>query len=416
MKKKLIAFYTKQLNAYKKQVRSNTLSPEDADNAYAMIDELEALIDELKASEEDFTMDDVLAKIDERIAELKETMKEKTEPQPQPQENYLRSTNSLHDFATALRNGLNGGSFRREWAEHLATNGITITSGDEFGYLPDYVASRIADTWQHKFEWLTSLKRVNAKRYAIRYQSASQDSTSPDVRAKGHTAGGEKSDIALTMLAESLECQAIYARIKVDNQTIFNDDAGLVDYVVDSLATQMQYELHRAVLVGDGRLSTSPDKINSITAVARTTSDAFVTVATRDTTVEYIQDLRGLVDSINNEDGDEVFLFMTKADISAVQEFVYSAGGSVRYSSVEDLARQLGVARIISVNSALLPGTTGAPQAIAFCPSKYVVIGEEDVAFNTWKDWDYNQTGYIMERFLAGAPEKPEMGAVLLGA
>ena len=234
----------------------NALSPEEADKAYAMIDKLEAVIKEMEASEEEMTADDIMNAVRKEVEQLAETLKEKKQVDEgngdtgnTPAENYLRSTNALHDFAEALRTGLNGGSVKAVWGEHLAKNGITITSGDEFGYMPDYVVSRIEDTWKHKFEWLTSLKRVNAKRYAIRYQSTSQDSTSPDVRAKGHTAGNAKTDIALTMLAESLECQFIYARIKVDNLTIFNDDKGLIDYVIDAMATQMQYEIHRAVLL-----------------------------------------------------------------------------------------------------------------------------------------------------------------------
>ena len=420
MKKKLIAFYTKQLNAYKKQVRSNTLSESDADSAYAMIDELEALLKELEAAPEEFTMDDVLAKVDEKIAEIKETIKEKRDAGSgdeagAPAENYLRSTNSLHDFAEALRKGVNGGSFKQEWHNALHTNGITITSGDEFGYLPDYVASRIADLWQHKFEWLNSLKKVNAKRYAIRYQTTAQDSTSPDVRAKGHTAGNAKTDVAFTMIADSLECQALYARIKVDNETIFNDDKGLVDYVIDALATQMQYEIHRAVLVGDGRSGSSPDKVKSFTSVARASTDSFVTVSTRDSSnYQLIQQVRALVDDIENEDGEDIFLFMSKADITAIMEYQHTSTGSIRYDSVEDLARQLGVARIIATS--LCSSGSGNTQAIAFCPSKYVVIGQDAVSMNTWKDWDYNQTGYIMERFCAGAPEGLKMGAVLLGA
>lgn len=418
MKKKLIAFYTKQLNAYKKQVRSNSLSQEDADNAYAMIDELEALIKELEAAPEEFTMDDVIAKINEKIDELKEAMKEKQQGggAPAPAENYLRSTNSLHDFAEALRAGYEKRStVKAAWGEALRTNGITITSGDEFGYLPDYVKGKIQDAWQHKFEWLSSLKRVSAKRYAIRYQTTDQDSTSPDVRAKGHTAGNAKTDVSFTMLAKSLECQFVYGKIKIDNETSFNDDAGLVDYVVDALTTQMQSEINRAVLVGDGRLSTSPDKIKKIDAIARSTSDAFVTVTTRDASnFSLIEDLRTLCDSVRNEDGEDVFLFMSKADLTAVSKHIYATGGDVRYDSTEEMARQLGVTKIIPSKLLGADKTTYTYQAIALCPSKYVLIGEDSVSFKTWEDMDYNVTGYRMERALAGAPEGLEMGAVML--
>ena len=420
----MLRLFKKMRDNYRSQLSvrgENALSQEDADKAYAMIDELEATIKDLEAAEDEKTAEDILAAVDEKIKQFAETLKEKQQVNEgngdtgnTPAENYLRSTNALHDFAEALRTGLNGGSVKAVWGEHLAKNGITINSGDEFGYMPDYVVSRIEDTWKHKFEWLNSLKRVNAKRYAIRYQTTSQDSTSPDVRAKGHTAGNAKTDIALTMLAESLECQYIYARIKVDNLTIFNDDKGLIDYVIDAMATQMQYEIHRAVLVGDGRSGSSPDKINSIVSIARAASDSFVTVTTRDAAnFSLIEDYRALVDSIDNEDGADIILFCSKADLTALCQHIYATGGDIRYDSMEDIARQLGVTKIITTNLVGSDNQTYTYQAIALCPSKYVVIGEDAVAVNTWKDWDYNQTGYIMERAIAGAPEGMKMGAVM---
>jgi len=420
MKEKQIALYKRMRDNYRSQLNQrgeNALSPEDADKAYAMIDELDALIKDLEAAPEEFTMKDVEAKVDEKIAELKETFKEKQQGggAPTPAENYLRSTNSLHDFAEALRAGYEKRStVKAAWGEALRTNGITITSGSEFGYLPDYVKGKIQDAWQHKFEWLNSLKRVSAKRYAIRYQTTDQDSTSPDVRAKGHTAGNAKTDVAFTMLAKSLECQFIYGKIKIDNETKFNDDAGLVDYVVDALTTQMQYEINRAVLVGDGRSSSSPDKIKKIDAIARSTSDAFVTVTTRDSNNAFIEDLRTLCDSVRNEDGEDVFLFISKADLTALCKHIYAAGGDVRYDSTEEMARQLGVTKIITSKLLGADKATYTYQAIAFCPSKYVMIGEDTVSFKTWEDMDYNVTGYRMERALAGAPEGLEMGAVML--
>lgn len=417
----MIRIFKKMRDNYRSQLSvrgENALSQEDADKAYAMIDELEATIKDLEAAEDEKTAEDILNAVDEKIKQFAETLKEKTQSggAPTPAENYLRSTNSLHDFAEALRAGYEKRStVKAAWGEALRTNGITITSGDEFGYLPDYVKGKIQDAWQHKFEWLNSLKRVSAKRYAIRYQTTDQDSTSPDVRAKGHTAGNVKTDVAFTMLAKSLECQFVYGKIKIDNETKFNDDAGLVDYVVDALTTQMQYEINRAVLVGDGRSSSSPDKIKKIDAIARSTSDAFVTVTTRDASNNaLIEDLRTLCDSVRNEDGEDVFLFMSKADLTALCKHIYATGGDVRYDSIEEMARQLGVTKIITSKLLGADKATYTYQAIAFCPSKYVMIGEDTVSFKTWEDMDYNVTGYRMERALAGAPEGLEMGAVML--
>lgn len=420
MKKAVVNYLMKQKALLKKQVErrgENALSPEDADNAYALIDEVEATIKEIEAAPEAATFEDVMKAMEAKMAEFAEAMREKanTEPKQQPAENYLHSENSLHDFADSLRDGMRGGSFRSSWGKKLSANGVTITSGDEFGYMPDYVVGRIEDKFLRRYPWLADLKWVNAKRYAIRYQSADQNSTSPDVRAKGHTPGNAKTDNAFTMVAESLECQAIYAKIMIDNITVFNDDKGLIDYVIETLGDQMVYETQRAVLVGDGRLSTSPDKINSIVSVGRATTDAFVTVTSRDSSnYELIEQLREMVDSINNEAGEDVYVFLSKSDITEIAKFIYTSGSAVRYTPIEDIAAMIGATKIFP--SALVGADANdfTYQAIAFCPSKYVMIGQQDYKLDTWQDYVNNQAGYRLEKFTAGAPEGLLMGAALL--
>lgn len=413
-----IELLKKQRELYRAQVArrgENALSPEDSAAAYEMIDALTAAIAEAEAAPENVTKEELADIIQGKLDEFKEAAAEKTaaETEPAPAENYLHSENSLKDFAGSIREGLQGVSFRKSWGDKLRTNGVTITSGDEFGYLPDYVVGKIEDMWQHRFPWLQKVKKVNAKRYAIRYQTTGQDSTSPDVRAKGHTAGGTKTDNVFTMLAESVETQAIYAKIMIDNITIWNDDKGLVDYIIDALGTQMVYEMHRAILVGDGRLSTSPDKINSIDPIARTTSDNWVTVSQRDSSnYQLIQDLRAMVDNVDNEMGEEIILFLSKEDKTAVAEYLHATGGSYRYSTDAEIAAQLGVSEIYTT-PLLGSANTYDYQAIAFMPEKYVLIGQDDYKLDTWQNYENNTTGYRLEKFAGGAPEGLKMGAVM---
>lgn len=345
------------------------------------------------------------------IEEMLKAVNEKNEigkQKPKPMnENYLAGKNAVHDFAQALRSE----NFAKNWNARLSENGITITGGDEFGYMPDYVKGRIQDLVKKSFPWLQMLNYVNAKAYVIRTEETDMDSSNPDNLGKGHKKGETKAENAYALVAAELNAKPIYTLIYVDNIDDYNDE-GLIDYVLDRLIRDLNAGIAKAVLIGDGRSSGTPDKrISSISAIARSTTDSFVTVSTHSAGAELITEARALTDAISNDDGGDIILLASKADITEMETVKFGTNSSTQYQSKEQLAGQLGVSAIF--DSSWL-GSDKTYRMIAFVPSKYIMIGDRDaMGVKTWEVYETNKQGFRGEVYKAGAVEGLKSASVL---
>lgn len=422
MKKTLVKFVKNEMKRYRELLVSNTLSPEDKTSVSEHLAELETILSEAEASDDEKTaidaLKEMLAKTEEKIAAIAEKVSE--EPQPVPAEdqirNYLATEEAKKDFGRVIRNSYrNHTDFNEAWVAHVSgkysTNAITLTNG-EFGTLyPEVVKSKIHDLWNADTNWLTMLKNTRAKVYGVRYTSQSQDST--DVRAKGHVKGATKTAQSVTIDSFKIEPQMVYKMIPVDRITEFYDDGALVDFIFDELHRQFRYEIARCVLVGDGRQNNDPDKISSFTPIGRTTTDAWVTVAGRDANVTLVEDLVALSENIKNKAENEIILVISENDLNVLRRRVYGSGGTVQYTSREDVAEQLGVSRIVT-SDLVGSANTYSYQAIMFAAGLYATVGDfENPTYETFHDFFTNQDFHRLEFPVGGAPEGLKMGAVL---
>lgn len=421
MKKTLAKLVKNEQKRYQQLLVSNTLSPEDKTAVSEHLTELGNILAEVEAAEEEGTALDTLKKMIEATEEKIKAIAEKIEEQPAaPVANalgdYLKSEGAKRDFGRVIRNSiLRHTDFNEDWRSHLEgkkfENAITLTNGEYGTLYPEVVKSRIHDLWNADTNWLTMLHNTNAKVYGVRYTSQSQDST--DVRAKGHQKGATKTAQSVTIDSFKIEAQMVYKMIPIDRITEFYDDGALVDFVVDELFRQFKYEVARCVLVGDGRLGTDPDRITSFSPVGRTTTDAFVTVAGRNSSVTLVEDLVALSENIGNKEENDIILVISENDLNILRRRVYGSGGTVQYASREEVAEQLGVARIVTsplVGSA----NTYTYQAIMFAPALYATVGDVlNPKYETFHDFFTNQDYHRMEFPIGGAPEGLKMGAVL---
>lgn len=410
MKQIFLQYLKNQLAQNEKLRASNSIAEEDRAILDAQVEGLneviglieaeedavvsQEMVDELKASLE--TLSESVQAIKERINIEK---KEEETDMELENKNYLASSNSIHDFAQALRNSKNGDEFAKNWAEVLKTNGITITGNMEEAYLPEAVKGRIQSAWDTNAAWLDKLTHTGAKRFYCRYNTSEEDAENS--RAKGHKLGTTKGTQALTLTAKLLDTQAIYKIMNLDNQTIWDDDESLVNYVIGELVDRILYEIKRAILVGDGRASNSDYKINKFEAItSHTTTDAWVTVSTATANGYLIDDVRAAVDSLKNEATKEVLVFMSKADLRTMSRIQASDTSTPVYASVESVAEQLGE-NVTIVTTDLLGSDY---KAIAMIPSEYYTVG--DSIFNPrlaqWEDYMKNQTNFRYEVICGG--------------
>ena len=320
-------------------------------------------------------------------------------------QNYLSSNEATHDFLQAMRTSKNAVEFGKNWNARLAENGITIAEGSEDAFLPDAVKGAIQDAWEKSGNWLNRLNNTNAKAFTVRLNTSDQDAETS--RAKGHKRGEQKANESLTFAAKKITPQMIYKRIDLDNMTIFEDDGSLLTYISTELVNQWLIEVQRAILVGDGRQDNDNNKISSIEAVVDANA-VYQTTFAHSADAQFIDELVQMVDSIKNDEGGAITVFMSQTSLSELRRFVFGEGSSAQYVRKEDMAAQLGVSEIITTS---LLGT--GVKAIAMRLDKYVTVGRMNPAFVEWEDYDYNVRNYRVENPFGGALGAPKSAAVL---
>lgn len=320
-------------------------------------------------------------------------------------QNYLGSAEATHDFLQAMRTSKNAVEFGKNWNARLSENGITIAEGSEDAFLPDAVKGAIQDAWEKPGNWLNRLNNTNAKAFTVRLNTSDQSAETS--RAKGHKRGETKANESLTFAAKKITPQMIYKRIDLDNMTIFEDDGSLLTYISNELVNQWLIEVQRAILVGDGRQANDNNKINSIEAVVDAEA-TYTTTFTHSADAQFIDELVQLVNSIKNDEGGAITVFMSQTSLSELRRFVFGDGSSAQYVRKEDMAAQLGVSEIITTS---LLGTD--VKAIAMRLDKYVTVGRMNPAFVEWEDYDTNTRNYRVENPFGGALGAPKSAAVL---
>lgn len=421
MKKLLVAYYRKQVNKLTKS--KNSLSDEQKAIVEEQISELQTLIADMEAADEEKTAKETLEEMTKKIEERLRSLEEKAEEDPaSPAENFLRTANSVTEWLRAIRmagastNGIKRSSkevFANAWGRILKENGITISDGSESAYLPDLVRGLIQDAWNRDNNWLKELSIVGAKKYAIRYNSSTQDAETS--RAKGHTPGNNKVAESLTFVAKELDCQFIYKLIDLDKIVEFNDDGALVTYITNELYDQYLYEIRRAILIGDGRASDSIHKITKIESVVRDATDVFVTKDTYNTSNYMVDELKELLRAIKNPQ-DDVTLFMNAADLDSLCRIQFGNDSTPQYVTKETMAAQLGVRNII-VTDMMDSSTSGSARFLAMRLPGYVLIGDTlNPTFTSWEEYITNKDWYRVEAPCGGAVEKLGSAAFYVNA
>lgn len=387
----------------------NSLSPDDQAIIDEAIAEINDVIAAAQADESEKTALETLQAAIDTINSKIEALAEKTEQEPEQNENnmgnnYLASKEAIHDFCNAMRSRSTE-EMMSKWNESLQKNGISYTSPTTEGsfLLPETVKSRIETLWNADTNWLTKLNNSKAKQMLIRYSVQEQSDTY--VRAAGHTPGNTKIDQDVKFSSYTITPMMVYKKLPVDNKTIFFDDGALVDWVTKELVSQIIYEIHHQVLVGDDH--SGNDVITSFTPIAAASSTDFVTVSTN-TTASIVEDVVTALESISGSE--DVILFTSKGRLNEMRRFVYATGGAPVYKSVEEIAEMIGVSAIYTTD--LCAGTTaGDPMVIAFQPSKYALVGTAmDVSFVQYEDYDNNVQKFRAETMVGGGPAAPAMG------
>ena len=255
-----------------------------------------------------------------------------------------------------------------------------------------------------------------------RIKSIFADITEEDARAKGYIKGNLKKDEVFSLLKRTTTPTTIYKKQKLDRDDVVDIvDFDVVAWLKSEMRVMLDEEIARAALVGDGRLSSSDDKINeqSIrpiwTDADLYTIKAPVTVAANATADEKAKAfIRAAIKSRKNYKGSGEPTLYTTEDVLTDCLLMEDTIGRIIYDSVTKLATALRVKEIVTVPvmenlSRVDNGTTYGLMGIIVNLTDYNIGADKGGAVNMFDDFDidYNAQKYLIETRCSGALIKP---------
>ena len=108
-------------------------------------------------------------------------------------------------------------------------------------------------------------------------------------------------------------------------------------------------------------------------------------------------------------------LIKTKSDINELRKVVLSVGATPQYVPIEDIARSLGVTRVIETNL-MDNSTSGAARFILLRPDMYTTVGSLNPEFASQEELRKNQVVYRVEVPFGGGLSGFKAAAVLQNA
>ena len=258
-----------------------------------------------------------------------------------------------------------------------------------------------------------------------RVKSMQADLTPDAARAKGYTKGKYKSEEIFGLLKRSTPPQTIYKKQKLDRDDVVDiTDFDVVAWLKQEMRMMLDEEIARAILVGDGRISGTDDKINedNVRPIWTDTEDELYTIP------------KSVVVGANDTDADKAknfivaclkarkdykgtgspTLFCTE-DLLTEMLLLTDETGRDLYDSVDKLATKLRVKEIVTVPvmENLFRTTDTKKYTIAGIIvnlADYNVGADKGGAVNMFDDFDidYNAQKYLIETRISGALIKPK--------
>jgi HK97 family phage prohead protease len=261
-----------------------------------------------------------------------------------------------------------------------------------------------------------------------RIKSQFADITEDDARAKGYIKGNLKKEEVFSLLKRTTGPTTIYKKQKLDRDDVVDiTDFDVVAWLKAEMRVMLDEEIARAILVGDGRLNSSEDKIKEDCIRPIWKDDALYTIKKSFTIAENAtadQNAKAFIKSAikarkEYKGSGNPVMYMTE-DMLTDCLLIEDTTGRIIYTSVESLATTLRVREIITVpvmeNLTRVDGTdTMTLHGIIVNLDDYNVGADKGGAVNMFDDFDidYNAQKYLIETRASGALTKPYSSIVI---
>lgn len=245
------------------------------------------------------------------------------------------------------------------------------------------------------------------------------DITEDDARAKGYIKGKMKKEEFFSLLKRSTGPTTVYKKQKMDRDDIIDiTDFDIVAWLKTEMRMMLDEELARAILIGDGRLASSDDKIdeNCIRPIAKD-ADLFtvhvdVTVASSATDDDKAKEfIRTVIKTRKLYKGSGNPILFTTEDMLTDMLLLTDEMGRDLYADEAALARKLRARKIVTAPVMEgVNGKNGNPLVgVMLNLNDYNVGADRGGSVNMFDDFDidYNAQKYLIETRCSGALTVP---------
>ena len=268
-------------------------------------------------------------------------------------------------------------------------------------------------------DWVSKVMGAIHRTPFSRIKSTAANLTEDDARAKGYMKGKLKKDEVFSLLKRTTEPTTIYKKQKLDRDDVVDiTDFDVVAWIKSEMRMMLNEEIARAILIGDGRLTSSDDKIpeDHIRPVAFDselyTVPIEVTVAAQATDDDKAKAIiRSIIKGRKEYKGSGNPVMYTTEDVLTDMLLMEDKMGRVVYDSVTKLATALRVSEIVTVPvmEGLKDSEGNAVIAVIVNLADYNVGADRGGEVNMFDDFDidYNAMKYLIETRCSGALTKP---------
>ena len=330
--------------------------------------------------------------------------------------NVLSHSDMEEIFSDAKR----AGSLKEAFLAHNATYGIDqidtlFPEPKSMNTPPDFIKR---DT-----NWVAGV--INGVHHTpfSRIKSMFANITEDEARAKGYIKGKLKKEEVFTLLKRTTTPTTIYKKQKLDRDDIIDiTDFDVVAWIKSEMRMMLDEEIARAILVGDGRLTSDDDHINEANIRPIWKDDDLYTIKTKITVGASATDddkakavIKAAVKSRKNYKGSGNPVLYTTEDFLTNCLLLEDTQGYRLYKSEQDVATAMRVSRIVTVPVMENLTRTDSESkertlvGIIVNLNDYNVGADKGGAVNMFDDFDidYNQQKYLMETRCSGALIKP---------
>ena len=388
----------------------DTMNDEQKEALYALVGMAKDGLDEEEDPEEDdedYDEDDY--DDDEDYEDEEDDMKHNVFDND-PEQGVLR--HSMDEINAAIADGKSCGSMKDAFIAHGIEDVEWLFPEDHLLDNPPRIIDR-DQSWVSKV--MSGVHHIPFSRV----KSMAADLTEEDARAKGYIKGNFKKEQVFSLLKRSTTPTTVYKKQKMDRDDVA-DITGfdVIAWLKQEMRVKLNEELARAYLIGDGRLSSSDDKINEGNIRPIYNDDDLFTIKVQvettagdDTATKLDKMMTAVLKARKNYKGAGNPTFYTTEDTLTDLLLLKDKIGHRLYKNEAEVAQALRVNEIVTVP--LMEGMTGKLGGefvgIIVNLSDYTVGADKGGAVNMFDDFDidYNQQKYLIETRCSGAMTTP---------